>query len=165
MFDAVEADEEGDGSEDTEAAIDETPWERDATELAGDECERDDGNAGDDAELDHPLVADGIAQRAEEGDSEDEVREGEPVGAVGEEGVAETGFLQGVMDLIDPLDHGVWRDGIGIEQRREPRGFALQREGGDTAENEADDENGEPEAGGGEELGPILEWGRHQEQW
>jgi hypothetical protein len=102
VFDAVEADEEGDGSEDTEAAIDETPGERDATELTSDECERDDGNAGDDAELDHPLVADGIAQRAEEGDGEDEVREGEPVCAVGEEGVAETGFLQCVVDLIDP---------------------------------------------------------------
>lgn len=32
----------------------------------------------------------------------------------------------------------------------------LQREGGDTAENEADDEYGEPEAGGGEELVPVL---------
>ena len=105
MFDAVEADEEGDGSEDAEAAVDETPGEWDVTELAGDESEGDDGDAGDDAELDYPLVADGIAQRAEEGDGEDEVREGEPVCAVGEEGVAETGLLQSVVDLIDPKDH------------------------------------------------------------
>jgi hypothetical protein len=34
-------------------------------------------------EWEHPLVTDGIAQWAEEGDGEVEVSEGEPVGSVG----------------------------------------------------------------------------------
>jgi len=61
VFDAVEADEQGDSSEDAEATVDESPGERDATELAGDEGEGYYGDAGDDTELDDPLVADGIA--------------------------------------------------------------------------------------------------------
>ena len=40
---------------------------------AGDESERDDCDAGDHAELQHPFVADGIAQRADKGDGEDKV--------------------------------------------------------------------------------------------
>ena len=71
MFDSVETDEKGDGSEDAEAAVDETPGEGDASEWSGDESERNDCDAGDDAELKDPLVADGVAQGAEEGDGED----------------------------------------------------------------------------------------------
>jgi hypothetical protein len=57
----VEADEKGDRSEDAEAAVDDTPEGRDAAEWAGDQGERDHGEASDHAELEHPFVADGIA--------------------------------------------------------------------------------------------------------
>ena len=60
-LDAVEADEKGDGSEDAEAAVDGTPEGWDAADWAGDEGEGNDGDARDYAELEHPLVADGIA--------------------------------------------------------------------------------------------------------
>jgi hypothetical protein len=58
-LDAIEADEKGDGSEDAEAAVDETPSERNAQDRAGDDGEGNDRDAGDDAELEDPLVADG----------------------------------------------------------------------------------------------------------
>ena len=57
----MEADEKGDGSDDAEAAVNETPGEWDATEWAGDEGKRDHGDAGDHAELEHPFVTDRIA--------------------------------------------------------------------------------------------------------
>jgi len=60
-LDAVETDEKWDGSEDSKAAVDETPGERNASDRAGDEGEGNDCDAGDDAELENPLVADGVA--------------------------------------------------------------------------------------------------------
>ena len=79
------AEEKRDRAEDTEAAIDETPAEGDAADGAGDQREWNDAGAGDEAEGDDPLVAHGIDERADEEDGENEVGEGEPVGAVGEE--------------------------------------------------------------------------------
>ena len=49
-----------------------------------------------------PLVADGVAQRAEEGYGEDQVGEGEPVGAVGEERVANAVIVQRLVDTDEP---------------------------------------------------------------
>jgi hypothetical protein len=60
-LDAVEADEKWDGSEDSEAAVDETPGERNASEWPSDEGEGNDRDAGDYAKLEDPLVADGVA--------------------------------------------------------------------------------------------------------
>ena len=60
-LDTVEADEKRDGTEDAEATVDQTPGEGNASELAGEEGEGNDGDAGDHAKLEDPLVADGIA--------------------------------------------------------------------------------------------------------
>lgn len=60
-FHAVEADEKWDDPKDSEAAVDETPGERNASEWPSDEGEWNDSDAGDYAELEHPLVADGVA--------------------------------------------------------------------------------------------------------
>jgi hypothetical protein len=158
-LDAVEADEKGDGSEDAEAAVDGTPEGRDAAEGAGDEGERNDGDASDHAELEHPFVADGIAQRAEEGDGQDEVGEGEPVGSVGEERVVEVGVKESGVNSCDPKDDRVGKDGIGVEEGCQPGGFLLEREGGEAAEDEPKDEEGEPEADGADELRLSLELG------
>ena len=49
-----------DGSEDAETAVDGTPEGRNAADWAGDEGERNDADAGDYAELEHPFVADRI---------------------------------------------------------------------------------------------------------
>ena len=100
VFDSVEADEKRDGPEDPEAAVDETPGQGDASELARDKGKRNDRDAGDDAELEDPLVADGITPRAEECDGEDQVREGQPVGSIGEKWVVDA---VGVDRRVNPL--------------------------------------------------------------
>ena len=102
VFDPVEADEKGDGSEDAEAAVDETPGEGDSSGLAGDEGEGNDRDAGDDAELEDPLVADRVAQGAEKGNGEDEVSEGQPVGSVGEEWVVDAVGMERDVNAIKP---------------------------------------------------------------
>ena len=66
-----------------------TPGEGDASDGTGDQGERNDRDAGDQAELEDPFVADGVAQGAEKGNGEDKVRKGEPVGSVGEEWVSD----------------------------------------------------------------------------
>ena len=93
-LDSVKADEKRDGSEDAEAAVDDAPKRRDAADRASDESEGNDGDAGDQAELEHPFVADWIVQRADECDSEKEVGEAEPVGSVGQERVVEVGVKE-----------------------------------------------------------------------
>jgi hypothetical protein len=100
VFDSVETDEKRDGSEDAKAAVDETPAQGDASELARDKGEGNDCDAGDDAELEDPLVADGIAPGAEEGNGKDKVREAKPVGSIGEKWVIDA---VGVERCVNPL--------------------------------------------------------------
>jgi hypothetical protein len=152
-FDTAEAEEQGDGSEDAEATVDEPPEGWDAAQRAGDEGEGQDRNAGEDAELEHPLVADGIDQGAEEGDGEDEVGEGEPVGSVGEEGELDAVLVEGLMDPEEPLDDAFGQEGVTGGEAGEPAGLVFEGDGGEAAEDEAEDEEGEPEADGAEELG------------
>ncbi len=42
---------------------------------------------------------------------------------------------------------------MGVEERCEPAGLALEGKGGEAAEYEAKDEDGEPEANGAKKLG------------
>jgi len=74
--DVVEADEERDDADDTEAAVDEAPVGRYPPDGSGDEGEREHSDAGDDTELQYPLVADRVDEWADEGDGNDEVGEG-----------------------------------------------------------------------------------------
>jgi hypothetical protein len=73
---SAEGNEEWDASEEAEVGVDETPVDGDSTDWAGYEREEWDSSAGYEAELDDPLVADRITQRANERDGEDEVGEG-----------------------------------------------------------------------------------------
>ena len=87
--------------------------------------------------------------------------EAEPVGSVGEEWVVEVGVKESGMDSCNPKNDRVWKDGIGVEEGCQPAGFLLEGEGGEAAEDEAKDEEGEPEADGAEELRLSLELGCH----
>src|ERR1700679_423832 len=69
-------------AEDAEGAIDQAPPEGDAAQTAEGEGEGDDEDAGDRAEIEQPLVADGVAQGANKDEGDDEMAEGQPVGAV-----------------------------------------------------------------------------------
>ena len=76
MADVVEADEERDDADDTEAAVDEAPVGRYPPDGSGNEGERNYTGTGDDTELQYPLVADGVDERTDEGDGDDEMGEG-----------------------------------------------------------------------------------------
>jgi hypothetical protein len=108
--------EEREGSEDAETAVDETPEQRDATERAGDQSKGNDRDAGDYAELKNPLVADGVAQWADERDCKNKMGEGEPVGAIGEEWVAKAVIAEGVVDFCNPKDDLVGKNRMGSEE-------------------------------------------------
>jgi hypothetical protein len=110
--------ENWDGPEDAETAVDETPEQRDATERAGDQSEGNDSDAGDYAELKNPLVADGVAQGADERDCKNKMSEGEPVGSIGEEWIAKAVVVEGVMDSCNPKDDLVGNDRMGSEEGR-----------------------------------------------
>lgn len=151
-LDAVEADEKGDGSEDSEAAVDETPGEGNAAKRAGEEGEGNDSDAGDDAELENPLVADGVAQWAEEGDGEDKVREGQPVGSVGKEWVVDAVGVECRVNPVKPEDHAAGQHRISANKFSQPAGFLFEREGGDAAEDQSGDEERKPDTNGTKQL-------------
>jgi hypothetical protein len=89
--DVAAAEQEWDAADDTETAIDQAPRKGNAAQRAGDECQRKHGSAGDESESDDPLVADGIEVRPDECHRDDKMREGEPIRAVGEKGIARVG--------------------------------------------------------------------------
>jgi hypothetical protein len=150
--DETQTDEKRDGSEDAETAVNETPEQRDVTERAGDESEGNDRDAGDDAELKNPPVADGVAHGTDERDCKNKMGEGKPVGPIGEERVAKGVIVEGVMDSCNPKDDLVGNNRMGSEEGRQPSGFMFERKGGEAAEDQAEDEEGQPEANGAEEL-------------
>jgi len=102
VADVVEADEEGDDAENSEGAVDETPVRRYSTDGARNKGQRNDASAGDDAELEYPLVADGVDEGTNEGDGDDKVGESEPVGAVGHKGVGPVGTDNAFVDAAKP---------------------------------------------------------------
>ncbi len=150
LSDFSQADEEGHGSEDAEAAVHEPPEGWDAAERTRDQRQRQDADARENAELENPLIADGVGERAEEGDGEDQVREGEPVGAIGEEGRAQALLGERDVDAIDPGDDWGRQKWVGCEQAGEERSLIQQREGSDAGEDEAGDEDAKPDADGTE---------------
>src|ERR1051325_157894 len=63
-------------------AINQPPPERDAAQGAEHECIGDHHGAGDQAKSEEPAVADRVTEGADESDGDDEMTEGQPVGAV-----------------------------------------------------------------------------------
>jgi len=101
--DGSPADHEWQSTEDAKATVDKTPRQRDATDLAGDERERNDAGAGNQAEGDNPLVADRIDVGTNECNGDGEMSEGKPVGAISEEGIERVRVAESVVDAFDPL--------------------------------------------------------------
>ena len=163
--DFLQADEKRDRSEDAEAAVDETPGAWNAADWTCDEGERNDGGAGDDAELKYPFVADRVAPGANEDDRENEMGEGKPVSSVGEEGIALACVLKGVVNFGDPTNDRVRKYGMRGEEQCEPAGFVFEREGSESTQNKADNKEKEPKANGTKELWFGLEWRGHLRSW
>lgn len=85
------ANQKWDAAEHAKAAIDETPAEGDTADGAGDQGEGNYSGAGDEAEVNEPFVADWVNERANEGNRDHEVAEGQPVRSVGQEGKLRVG--------------------------------------------------------------------------
>jgi hypothetical protein len=87
LTDGSPTDQKWHSSKDTKATVDETPRQRDATDLAGDECERNDSGAGYQAKSNDLLVAHWTYEGANERNGHHEMSEGNPIGVVGEQGI------------------------------------------------------------------------------
>ena len=159
----AEADEEWNDAENAEAAVDQAPVRGYAPDRSGDKGEGNDAGAGDDSELEYPLVADWVDERSDEGDGDDEMRKREPVGAVGHEGVGPVGLHDAGVNPSKPgMKHRLTR---GHGQRRyvedpvEESSFVLEREGGHAADHKSHDEEDKPESYAADEA--VWGSGRH----
>ena len=152
MLAALEADEKRNASENSEAAVDKTPGEGDASDGTGDQGERNHRDAGDQAELEDPLVTDGVSQRTDEGNGEDKVGEAQPVGSVGEEWVSDAVVEECCVNLVKPEEKATGQCGISVNKVSQPAGFPFECEGGEAAEDQSRNENGKPSANGVEQL-------------
>ena len=154
MFGGAAGEVERDEAGYSEGAIDEAPPDGDAADFAEDEGVRNDEEAGDDAEIDDPEVADGIPEGADESDGDDEMAEGEPVSAVEHEGIAGVGVEDAGVNGLDPFADGGWKFEAMNEAMEEVQ-FADERDGGGAADEEAEDNDDEPEADAKEERGAV----------
>ena len=144
----MEADEERDDSHYAEGAVNQAPVGWYSADRAGDEGEGDDSDAGDDAELDDPLVTDGVDEWTEEGNRDNDMGEGQPVGAVGHKGIGLIGVNDPVVYASQPGVQGGfarWRRSRGhVEEAIENVRFVFQRKGSDAAEDQPNDEENKP---------------------
>ena len=138
MANVVEADEERNGTQNAEAAVDETPIRRYAADRSGDEGERNDPGTGDDAELEYPLVADSVDERTDEGYCDGEVSESQPVCTVGHEWIGLVCVNDAVVDAAQPAMQrglsGGWRR-TDAEDLVQDRCLAFEWEGRDSAKD------------------------------
>src|SRR5262245_60632843 len=102
--------------------------------------EGDDEYTGDDAELDHPIVAQWVEQRADEQDRQHEMGEGEPIVPVSKEGIVLVGVKH---TRIDSLQPGVYVR-IGWKAAGEESQLSLGRHGREPAHEQGDDEENDP---------------------
>ena len=150
LSDVAQADKERHDADDAEAAIDESPIKRDASDGSGDERQGQHAGACDHSENDHPFVAYRVDERTKEGHGDGEVSEGEPIGAVSHEGVIAIRVHDSLVHAAQPdvkSGFGAGKGGWGYAEDPVQRsGFVFQGEGGDATEDEADDEDGEPDS-------------------
>ena len=150
----VAAEQERESAEDGEAGVDALPEKGDTAERTGDEGEKKNAATADEAEVDDPAVADGIVIRAEEEDGEEDVGEGQPVGAVGEEGRCQKAGGERAVDAQDSVKErgaGAEVDGEG-EVIEQPLRLAKERKGSQAVKKEGDHDDGETETDAGEKA-------------
>jgi len=155
----MKADKERYDPNDPEAAVDQTPVKRDTPHRPGDEGKGNYAGAGNESELEYPLVADGVDERTNEGDCDYEVGEGEPVCSIGHEGVGPVGLDDAFVNAAEPCVEswltGSRTDWVDVENAVRGGSLALKGESGDATKNQPNDEENEPDADNaqGSELG------------
>jgi len=127
--DEPSATQKRDGSEDSKAAIDESPRDRNATDMACDESEWNHSSASDQTKRDDPFVADRIAVRAYEQNGEHKVGKSKPVRSIRQERKARICFRESAMHEHDPGQQmSGFSDslhGRGLEDRQRPMQLGL----------------------------------------
>jgi hypothetical protein len=141
-------------AEQAEAAVNEPPVKGNTADGPCDQRQQRDAGAGEHAPGEEPLVADWVEPRSDDSGSDDQVAEGQPVCAVGEEWIASAGVGKGVVDANEPTVErwGVLGEIQVLGCADEEGGLVDEREGRDTANNQASDDDGKPEAYGAEEV-------------
>jgi hypothetical protein len=102
FFRQVETAEQRDGAQNSERTIEQPPLERDVPEVSANERERNHGAAGNKSTSKHPGIADRVAKRSDEKQRDDEMTEGQPVGAVANKWKSSVGFLETEKDEGEP---------------------------------------------------------------
>lgn len=142
---AAQCEEQGNDTEYAEGTIDKAPPNRNAANCAKDEGIRNYEKTGDDAEVNDPNVAEGIVHWANERNSDHEMTKGEPVGAVKHEGVAGVRVENAGVNAAHPFEN--WRSEIqACGDPVDEVGLGDERDGGGPADDQADDNDGKPEA-------------------
>lgn len=100
VFDGVD---EGWDAEGSEGAVDEAPPDGDFADGSANESEGEDEDGGPDADMEDALVANGITVWEDEEEHDHEVREGEPIGAVSDEGVVGVGDIESFSYFKNPV--------------------------------------------------------------
>ncbi len=96
------ADRERHRSKNSKAAIDEAPSKGNAADVPGNQSKGKDGGTGNQAPCDDSLVTDRIDPRADESCRDDQMSEGQPICAVGKEGILRIGTEKTIFNPIDP---------------------------------------------------------------
>jgi hypothetical protein len=135
--------EEAEAAENAKATVDEAPIEGYAADGTGNEREQGDARAGDKSEGKEELIADRVDPRANEGNTDDEVREGEPVCSVGKERIVGVRISEREVDTVEP---GVELWGVlsqvEVSSNAGDEGeLVLEREGCDAAKEETEDDD------------------------
>src|SRR5262249_3338314 len=124
--------------------------EGDAADGAAEEGVGEDEEAGGEAGVEAPDVADGVEEGADEEDGDDDVGEGEPIGAVGIPGVAGADVVEALADDEEPVVEAFGDVGgseiFDAAPVAEEAEFPAEGEGGEAAGDEGEDEGGEDEA-------------------
>lgn len=144
------ADQKGYAPKDSETTVDQAPEYGYAADLTRNQSERNDAGAGDQAKRDDPSVANRIEKWSDERNRDHEVRKGKPVSTVGKKRVTGVRGIERFTNSLNPRKQvdrfGDWPHRTGIQRGIEPAEFSLKRKCGDAAQNQPDDENGEPYA-------------------
>lgn len=143
------ANQEWNASEDAEAAVHQSPGEWDTADGAGDEGKRNDARARNQPEGDEPIVAHRIYKWTNEGDRNDEVSEGEPIGAVRKKGIGSVHRLHSLVNAFDPREqacgHGDGPQAVRLNQGEKALELGLERKRRNAAQDQAGYEYDEPD--------------------
>ena len=98
----MEAIKKRNGAENPKRTIEQPPLERDIAHVSANERERNHGAARNESTPKHPGVADRVAKWSDEEQRDDEMTEGQPVGAVTDKWKSSVGFLETEEDEGEP---------------------------------------------------------------